>query len=38
MNYLERARELMPVMMGWNRDVAGFLERPRGIQSLVVTY
>ena len=38
MNYLKQARELMPVMMGWNGEVARFLERPRGVQTLAVTY
>ena len=38
MNYLKQARELMPVMMGWNGEVARFLEHPRGVQTLAATY
>lgn len=38
MNYLKQVLEFMPVMVGWNGEVARFLKRPRGVQTLAVTY
>ncbi|OGL95252.1 hypothetical protein A2348_02950 [Candidatus Uhrbacteria bacterium RIFOXYB12_FULL_58_10] len=38
MNYLKMARELMPVMMGWNGGAVLFLKRPRALQQVAVTY
>lgn len=38
MNYLAQARDILPTMMAWNGDVLRFLEQPRGVPALAVTY
>ncbi|KKW32145.1 MAG: hypothetical protein UY77_C0034G0020 [Candidatus Uhrbacteria bacterium GW2011_GWA2_53_10] len=38
MNFWEKAKDLMPVVMAWNSEVAAFLRREPAPRTLAVTY
>jgi hypothetical protein len=38
MNYVAKLEELVPFIMAWNGDVSRFLQRPRALQRVAVTY